>query len=199
MKMRRVGSLAAPLLLLAAIPVWANGSPAPGGPGPLVLLGLFLAGLACLEVELFLIPGFGVTGVTGIGLLMTHVALLFRRYPGEEGWTILGVEMVVSLVATVAAMKVLPKTALGRSMVHSTRLDASAPREADLDPDLWVGRTGEAVGSLRPSGTVRIDDRDLAAKSRRGLVAEGSRVRVVAVEGSTLVIEPENTKEDARG
>lgn len=55
-----------------------------------------------------------------------------------------------------------------------------------------VGELGEAVADVRPDGVVRVRDALWPARTNRATpIAEGDRVRVVAVDGPRLEVEPE--------
>jgi membrane-bound serine protease (ClpP class) len=55
-----------------------------------------------------------------------------------------------------------------------------------------IGELGEAVDSVSPDGVVRIRDALWRARTNRATpIAQGDRVRVVAIEGLTLEVEPE--------
>jgi membrane-bound serine protease (ClpP class) len=53
-----------------------------------------------------------------------------------------------------------------------------------------VGREGVALSKLDPFGTVRLDSEVWRAEARDGPVKRGDSVRVLKVEGVTLVVEP---------
>ena len=189
--MRQPVSLALALALAATSPALAAGSAGSDlAASTWTILGLYLAGLVLLLFEFFLIPGFGLPGLMGCCLMAGNLYLVFASYGIAAAWTVLGLESVGGVVFAGLAMKVLPQTALGRAMTHDTQLKGKAPGGATLDPDLWVGRDGAAVDALSPQGAVRVDGKDLDAKARRGLIPAGAAIRVVAVEGSTLVVEP---------
>lgn len=186
--MRKSGSLALLLGLAAAGPALAAGAEAAGS-NTGTILGLYLSGLMLLLMEFFLIPGFGLPGMLGCCLVAGNLYLVFATYGLGTAWTVLGVEGAAGVALAGVAMKVLPHTALGKAMTLNTKLQGKAPVSPTLDPDLWVGRNGKAVDTLSPQGSVRIDDKDLDAKARRGLIPAGAAIHVVAVDGRTLVVE----------
>lgn len=189
MKGRRLLTAAVPGLVLAT-PALADGGLAVLAGTPLLVIGLFLVGLVFMLVEFFLLPGFGLAGVVGLLALGTHGFLLFTSHALGTALGILAVELVFSVGATVLAIRVLPHTALGKSMIQQTVLTARAPARAQLDPDLWIGKEGTAAGSIRPSGSVWIEDREFPARSRSGLIDEGTRIKVVGIDADVLVVKP---------
>ena len=129
----------------------------------------FIAGVALLLVELFVIPGFGVAGIAGIVLMVGSV------------FFVLGMGLVY----------ILPKTRTWNHFVLQTAMDSgagfhSAPRE---DFQVYVGKTGVALTPLRPAGTVRIDDKRLDVVTAGDFVLRDTPVKIVDVEGSKIFVE----------
>ncbi|MDQ4081840.1 MAG: nodulation protein NfeD, partial [Actinomycetota bacterium] len=60
-----------------------------------------------------------------------------------------------------------------------------------------IGGSGETVSECRPSGQVRVDGELWQAWCEAG-AAPGERVRVTALDGLTLVVEPDGTPGHAR-
>lgn len=185
--MRQSPILPLALALVLAHPVLAEGAPGSVA-SPWTILALYLAGLTFLLFEFFLVPGFGLPGLVGCGLVATNLFLVFTSHGSTVAWTVLTGQVILGLGLGFVAMKVLPETAIGKAMTHATSLETPTTAPA-LDPDLWVGRTGEAVEALSPQGTVRLDGEDLPARARGGLVKVGTPIEVVAVEGHTVVVE----------
>jgi len=55
--------------------------------------------------------------------------------------------------------------------------------------EAMAGREGVALSKLNPFGTVRLDSEVWRAEAREGLIKRGEKVRVVKLEGVTLVVE----------
>jgi membrane-bound ClpP family serine protease len=92
----------------------------------------------------------------------------------------------------VLALKLLPKTAMGR------RLLLFAPKSEDVLPDDpekqrlkgLIGRTGRAKSKMLLSGVITIDDRTVEAVSESMPIEIGQAVRVVQVRGQRVVVRP---------
>jgi len=93
-----------------------------------------------------------------------------------------------SFVLALVFMRLLSKTAMGKSLVLEDAETGflSAPSASDL-----VGRVGEAQTDLRPAGKIVIDGERYEATSEREFIAQGSRVRVIGKDGPALVVRPE--------
>jgi len=66
----------------------------------------------------------------------------------------------------------------------------SKRRRASVGTEMLVGKTAEVVRACRPVGYVRLQGELWQARCEAG-GERGDRVRVVAVEGLLLVVEPE--------
>lgn len=169
---------------------------------------LFLVGLACLALEVFVLPGFGVFGVSG-GLLVIISLIL----AGQTFWVPVTShdfeDLSRSMMALLSAVVVFAGVAyaLGRFLPRSRLWDhmvlvppGGRPiRELD-DPILvpspsdpksgkrLVGARGEALSNLRPAGKARFGDDYLGVVSEGPFIDIGSQVEVVAVEGMRIVV-----------
>ena len=162
---------------------------------------LFLVGLALLVLELFLFPGFGVSGISGIILM---VGSLTFSMVGNEGLDfshvpalLIGERLVVVLLAMVVA---LPTAMwLGKKFFESNALGGLALREAQHSSQGYtvaeeamqdlVGRDGVAYTILRPAGKVEVDGRLYDAIAQVAYIDRRTPVRVVGYENQSLVVE----------
>lgn len=175
----------------------------------------FVAGLALLGVEIFVLPGFGVAGVAGILLVFGSLFFaLFNLAPEGFDFNFHRVEaplwtMTISLIATAPVLWfmawMLPKTPLyghltlappprpGSAMAGAASPSAGEPGVAPapasaVPPPLQPGRRGRALTLLRPSGKAMIDGRHIDVVSDGEFVGAGADIVVVAVEGARVVV-----------
>jgi membrane-bound ClpP family serine protease len=163
---------------------------------------LFLLGLVLIGVEIFLLPGFGFMGLSGIVLVLVGLGLAtVERLPqtGDE-WvsfgsvlTKFGLGFVAAVVAAFTAARYLP------NIPYANRLVLAPPGERpDAPEDATAASTGEllallgAVGTaatmLRPAGMARFGDAYVDVVTEGGYVAAGARVQVVEIEGNRVVV-----------
>jgi membrane-bound serine protease (ClpP class) len=135
---------------------------------------LYVAGLALITAEAFL-PGL-VAGIIGVGCLGTSIFFGFR-----EHWALgagqIALAVVVGPLAMLAGLK---------RMALKASLEGGATFAADYAA--WSGREGEAATDLRPAGTVVVDGKRIDVVTSGELVARGSKVKVVKVEGNRVVV-----------
>ena len=166
-------------------------------------LGLFLVGLILLLVEIFAIPGFGVTGVlgllgifTGLTLSLVDNELLFAWQAGA------GVRLIMAVTTVVAAITVgsIGGILLGGVLIASPKVPALALRRnlkaeegfvgVEVPNSELLGQLGVAATVLRPSGKVLVRGTRYDAVAQGPLVEQGAQVRVVGMDMGTLKVEP---------
>jgi membrane-bound serine protease (ClpP class) len=161
---------------------------------------LFILGVALLVVEIFLIPGFGVTGISGIVLMIAALVLsrqefVIPRVPWQ--WDIflrnlrnVGFGFVGSLVLLVLILRIFPRTpGLKRLILESDQniLDGYTVQGAESSA-LLTGRRGKAVTTLRPAGKADFQGEILVVETDGEFIEAGSPVEVIEVSGNRIVV-----------
>jgi len=181
-------------ILGLTVELWTPGAILPGVAGGLALLLAFFAfqivpvntaglllilfGLGLLVLELK-VPSFGVLGVGGTISLVIGSIMMTREVPGIR----VGLGVIVPAALGLAAIFLV----LGRLAFKAQRLPPSTGVEAMLGE---VGRTRTPVTTDVP-GQVDVHGEIWRAVSRAPL-PPGAPVRIVEVNGLTLVVEPVN-------
>jgi len=155
---------------------------------------LFVAGLILLAVEVFVIPGFGVAGVTGIvmmvvGLTLAMIDNIVFTLDGKEAFSEASrafLTIIVSLLLSITLSIYLSKKIFtAQRGIFSTMALSSEENSAngyisvDMNYKAMVGKTGIAYTVLRPSGRVEIDDELYDAVSEIGFIEKGETVKVL--------------------
>jgi len=165
---------------------------------------IFIVGIILLLVEIFAVPGFGVTGVLGVIGIVTGLAfvmvdkIVFRFGPSGDG-----VREVVAAFAIVALASVLSfilSLWLSQKLFAPNRLFGSLALETSVnqadgfvsfDKDKLqslVGSRGTAHTVLRPSGKVIIGDEVYSAVAETGFIARGTEITVRREEQGQLYV-----------
>ena len=173
---------------------------------------LVLIGFVLLAVELFVIPGFGIFGITGLlaivlGFAGTFVApILPRGLPAGFGvnWDDLLAGLLTAVLGMLASLglwfwlsRYLDTLPFARGLV----LGPDEPSEEEAARSAaWptVGTGGEAVTDLYPGGTARFaitdapgDTANIDVVCDRGFVPAGTPVSVVEAAGNRIVVRPD--------
>jgi membrane-bound serine protease (ClpP class) len=170
---------------------------------------IFIAGIILLLVEIFAIPGFGVTGVLGVIGIVTGLALVMvDKIVFRFGPSIDGVREIVGAFAIVLASAVV---AIGLSLWLSRKLFApnrlfgslaleTSVNQADgfesFDTEKLrsvVGSRGTAHTVLKPSGKVLIGDSVYPAVAETGFITKGTAVVVRREEQGQLYVVAEES------
>jgi membrane-bound serine protease (ClpP class) len=177
--------------------------------------GHYLAGLAGWEVvaifafgmllvigELFIHPGTLIPGL--LGALMVVGSLIWAmidRYPGDAWWPTsdmltrplinLGIAVLGGLGAVYLLAKLLPKTPLYSHIVLGAASGSmSASRVPLVNSRVALGTMGIAHTMLRPSGKANFEGYHCDVVTDGDFIDPGAKVRVVAVDGTRVVVEP---------
>ena len=166
---------------------------------------LFIMGLVLVGLEIFVLPGFGVCGICGIlcmlgGLGLVTLEKLPDQWPWEnlQPWIPLGLRLSYYLFAMMGAMvlafliaKFLPQVPYANRMMLAPPTDQanveSALPGANAALEL-LGAIGASTTALRPAGVVRFGDQFVDVVSDGGFIPAGTRVQVIAVEGTRIVV-----------
>lgn len=166
------------------------------------------AGILLIAIEMFVIPGFGITGILGILLLFAGLIgtfapsgsdSLFPDSPQGRTELLYGVATVAMAVATsMVGCYFLAKhfgslPVIGRLVLKNapaTEVDESlfaamAPGESGVR----VGQIGVAITPLRPAGKMQAGDKVVDVVAQMGFIAAGAKVRVATVTEFRVEVE----------
>jgi len=148
---------------------------------------LFLLGLILMVIEA-LVPGFGIFGIGGIISLI--VSIIFVSPSFEAALISLTVAIIGTFVLVLLSLKFLSTRNFWKKIVLGNRLVSEegyiAPRQDLVD---FLNKEGLALTTLRPSGTVELDDGTrLDVISAGDYIEKNSRVRVIKVEGNRMIV-----------
>lgn len=164
---------------------------------------LFVIGLALVLGELLVHPGTILPGLFGAMLMGVSVVwAMVDRYPDTPlvpepemlvvPFLKLAAAVGLAGIAIAILAKYLPKTSFFHGLVLATRNPAGAalsPTKSEFTR-LPVGAEGVARSILRPSGRAEFNHELHDVITMGQFVEPGTRLRVVAVEGARIVVEP---------
>ena len=153
-----------------------------------------LTGLALIVLEALVIPGFGVAGLGGIGLMIYGLyLLLLPDIPvGEE---VLGQAMdgfLIGLVGAVIGLVLLVKLMIKTKFWEQLTAPDTQKKEDGYSNTLgWEslqGETGIADTDLHPSGWVRVKDQRIFVVSEGEFIEEGKEIQILSVDGNRVLV-----------
>ncbi len=152
---------------------------------------LLVIGLLLVMAEL-LLPSGGIISVLATAALVGAVLLAFKQ-SFTFGLAVLAVTAIGLPIAITLGIRLWSKTPFGRRFfLEAPKPDEvpSAMEEREQRLKELVGRIGVAVTPLRPAGIIELDGLRLDTVTEGLMVDPGTPVRVVRVEGITVVVRP---------
>lgn len=160
----------------------------------------FLLGLVLLLVEIFVIPGFGIAGISGIVLIVGGLTLSLL---GNRDFDF---QQVSAADSGRAALTVLVGLGIGFALILwlSHKIGSKGPlRRVALNADLGeaisspthqelIGKEGIAQTVLRPSGKVQIEGQIYDGISESGFVEKGEPIVVIKSENAQVYVVTKN-------
>jgi membrane-bound serine protease (ClpP class) len=177
---------------------------------------LFLLGLVCIVLEIFVIPGFGVFGVSG-GLLLLSALILaghtfrdFNTLPNSASDLTEMSRMMGTLTASIVSVLALALV-MNRYLPHmpvfnkiiltppglGDQTDEAAPK---IRPEFstadstearnlsLLGEQGETLSVLRPAGKAQVGDYFIDVVSDGPFIEKGRTITIVEVSGNRIVV-----------
>ena len=161
---------------------------------------IFVVGVILLIFEIFVIPGFGIAGISGFTLIFAALVLAlvgnvnfdFEFVPGREigrGLITVSAGFIIYFVLLLLFFKKLTsKGPIGRLALNSAQNKDEGYIGVPPELQQYIGQTGEAATILRPSGKVVIDGTQFDAVALHGYIEQGATVRVVKYENAQLYV-----------
>lgn len=179
-----------------------------GGTAHWLELILFFMGVVFVMMEIFVLPGFGIFGISGVLMVIISIVLASQTFivptTSEDFQKIPAtLALVVSMVLGAAIpMVVIPRyldrIPLLRRLVLNPESDQAFDRVADRERlanfTHLRGKMGVAVTDLKPGGKVRFGDDDVSVVTDGRLIERGEKVIVREVYGNRVVVEASNPK-----
>lgn len=168
---------------------------------------LFVAGIISLVIEIFVLPGFGIFGFGGACLVVASLVLASQTFivprnsyqfaQFANSLMMVAAGLVGAFVSLLTVRKYLPDAPIfKRLMLDKLDEDELEERELLTDYRHLLGKRGQTLTQLTPSGKARFGDLDLDVISDGDVVPRGSHVRVAEVRGNRVLVQL--IDEDAR-
>lgn len=161
---------------------------------------LFIIGLILLVIEIFVIPGFGITGISGIVLVIAGLTLSllenvnFNFEPVESGGIGKALLTVTAGISFGFALVLYLSAKIGtKGLLKNIALNTYLEKEAGyvavpMENKALVGKQGKTRTDLRPSGKVTIDGVVYDAVSESGFIPKDTVVEVLRYEMGQLYV-----------
>lgn len=165
---------------------------------------IFIIGLVLVALELFVIPGFGVAGISGIILvilgltlsLLNNVVFNFESVEtgaiGKAFITVMAGIMLSFVLIIYLSSKIGTKGIFRNVALVKTLDNQSGYIGVSMDAKELVGQQGVASTVLRLSGKVQVEGKIYDAVSEDGFIEKGTIVQIIRYEtGQVYVVKAE--------
>jgi membrane-bound serine protease (ClpP class) len=156
---------------------------------------IFILGILLLLLEIFVIPGFGITGITGIGCIILGIFLSLIKHPLSttkaqitSALYTLSFVLLSVLGIIVLAWRFLPKTGLWKRIVLAFSETKKEGFQAGPSFENLLGKTGKTVSSLRPTGKIVIEGKTLDALTEGEFIEKDKNIVVIKVEANKIIV-----------
>ena len=169
---------------------------------------LFVLGLILIGLEIFLMPGFTVPGISGVVLIVVSLALatLERKPETTKDWLdfgqalgAIGLSLAGAITLVFLVAWYLPSIPYASRLILQPPTEGSAGMDRDeaaalgtdgIHPELaaLLGAIGVAATALRPAGIARFGEEFVDVISEGSYVPAGTRVQVIEIEGNRVVV-----------
>ena len=163
---------------------------------------LFIAGGVCVLLEVFVLPGFGVFGLGGGGLILLSLVLASQTFifpqssyeldEFQSSLSVVGGAVIGCMVLAVLMRRYLPSApGFSRVMLNplsSVELDQLHHRESLCDWEFLLDKRGTTTTPLALSGRALFDDEIVQVISDGDAIERGADVVVVEVRGSHVIV-----------
>lgn len=171
--------------------------------GPHYMLGLaesweiilFVIGLILLGLEIFVFPGFGIAGISGLILVVGSLGISLIGNVGfsfptgaaiGQATTTLAATLVLLVILMFSLARYLPRTERFNRLVLQPDLGSGmgfTSAESHLE---FIGMKGTALTPLRPAGTAEIGDQRIDVMTSGEYIEVGKTIEVFQVNGAVV-------------
>jgi len=167
---------------------------------------LLLIGVLLLGVEVFVLPGFGIAGITALAVIATGLVLAFQDFVVPDPslpWQgdllmknlahVLGSFLLAFFISLFLIRFVLPWAS---KLLKGPYLEATlSGSHVDVTTELGLkpGDTGIAHSFLRPAGKIMINNKKIDAITRGDFIEQGTPVIIDRIDQNRVIVKPKRS------
>lgn len=147
---------------------------------------IFFLGLVLLAIEIFVIPGFGITGILGILGIVAGIFMSFGINNIAQATSVIFFSLIADIILIIILARFILKSK-GFKNIVALETD-TAGYHSSVSYDNLLGREGITDTFFRPSGNIIINDKKYDAITEGEFINKGVKIKVILVEGNKIVI-----------
>lgn len=147
---------------------------------------IFFLGVVLLAIEIFVIPGFGITGILGILGIAVGIFMSFGINNIAQATLVVFVSLVSDIILIIILARFILKS---KGFKNKIALETdTAGYHSSVSYDDLLGLEGITDTFFRPSGNIIIDGKKYDAITEGEFINKGTKIKVILVEGNKIVI-----------
>lgn len=147
---------------------------------------IFFLGVVLLAIEIFVIPGFGITGILGILGIAAGIFMSFGINNIAQATLVVFVSLVSDIILIIILARFILKS---KGFKNKIALETdTAGYHSSVSYDDLLGLEGITDTFFRPSGNIIIDGKKYDAITEGEFINKGTKIKVILVEGNKIVI-----------
>lgn len=162
-------------------------------------IAVFVVGIILIAIELFVIPGFGVAGISGIALVIGSLVLMMLNNDFFDFTFVASDDITKSVIATLSGiLGALVVIVAGGARLSNSRFlkrvalmdvqDATQGYSSTFRESSMIGKEGIVHSVLRPSGKIEINGEIYDAYTRGEYLESGTKVTVIDENNMSLKV-----------
>jgi membrane-bound serine protease (ClpP class) len=154
---------------------------------------LLFAGLFLIILEVFVIPGFGIIGISGfLIILFSLFKMMIGEYPLPEDINLatrnLGVAFMSMLILGYFIFKSFTQSEYYKRLIPTAGQSSDAGYTISKGYAELINKTGVSTTVLRPSGKIEIEGKSYQAMSDGQFIDKGESVTVKGTDENQLIV-----------
>jgi len=160
---------------------------------------VFIIGVILLMIEVFAIPGFGITGISGLILIFVSLVLSFQNFviptsPWEfeslyRNLFVIGIVFSVSLLFFLITLFTSGNILAKSPIAHKGDEGSENGFNPSQDYSHLLNSEGILLTDLRPTGFANIEGIRTNVASIGEFISKGELIKVVEVRGNKIIVE----------
>lgn len=169
----------------------------------------FMVGVVLLALEIFVIPGFGIFGISGLILTVGSMILVMVNndifdfsFVADKDLFLAITTTLTGIVGGIMLLFVggvrLTQTKLFKKIALESVMDSKEGYTSSFIKKDLIGKTGTTYTVLRPSGKIMIEGEFYDAYTRGNYIKKDEKIIVIADEGTTLKVHLYTEEDNAK-
>jgi membrane-bound serine protease (ClpP class) len=156
---------------------------------------VFLIGLVLLTLEIFVIPGFGITGILGIGCILAGIFLALIKHPltipkveFNRAFYTLSYAILITVLGILLSLKFIPRAGFWKKIILSFGEKKEEGFQVASSLESYLGKVGRTMTILRPAGRAIFEDKILDVMTEGEFIDRDKTIQIIRVEANKIFV-----------